>query len=141
MKKHAYILVLIGAVIMSLSSCTVRQKAVPLTPLTAQVNLDMDDLEYIGDIMGTSEQSYALGFIAYGGRKYHSGLLLNQGAGLGTLLPNNRGVNNALYDALQQKPDADMLLPVSYDRVTEQQFLGRRVNFSVRCKAYKIKNK
>ena len=48
MKKHVYILVLIGAVMMSLNSCTVRQRAVPLTPINAQVNLDMDDLEYIG---------------------------------------------------------------------------------------------
>ena len=140
MKKHAYILVLIGAVMMSLNSCTVRQRAVPLTPINAQVNLDMDDLEYIGDILGKSDQSYALGFIAYGSRKYHSGVLLPQG-GLGISLPNNRGVNNALYDALQQKPDADMVLPVAFETITEQQFLGRRVNFTVRCKAYKIKNK
>lgn len=140
MKKYAYILVLVGAVVMSLNSCTVRQRAVPLTPINAQVNFTMDDLEYIGDIVGTSEQSYALGFIAYGGRKYHSGVLLPQG-GLGVILPNNRGVNNALYDALQQRPDADMVLPVSFERETEQQFLGRRVNFTVRCKAYKIKNK
>ena len=124
----------------SLNSCTVRQRAVPLTPINAQVNFTMDDLEYIGDIVGTSEQSYALGVIAYGGRKYHSGVLLPQG-GLGVILPNNRGVNNALYDALQQRPDADMVLPVSFERETEQQFLGRRVNFTVRCKAYKIKNK
>ncbi|MFK7755647.1 MAG: hypothetical protein AB8B53_01815 [Flavobacteriales bacterium] len=140
MKKYAYILVLLSAVVMSFNSCTIRQKAVPLTPINAQVNIDFDDLEYMGDIVGTSEQSYALGVIAYGGRKYHAGTLLPQG-GLGIVLPNNRGVNNALYDALQQMPDADMVLPVSFERVTDQQFLGRRVKFTVRCKAYKIKNK
>ncbi len=140
MKKYTYILVLISAVIMSMSSCTVRQKAVPLTPVNAQINFDMDDLEYIGDIVGETEQSYALGVIPYGGRKYHAGVLLPQG-GLGILLPNNRGVNNALYDALMQRPDADFVMPVAYERTTEQQFLGRRVNFTVRCKAYKIKNK
>ncbi len=140
MKQYKYILVLLSAIVISMSSCTIRQRVVPLTPINAQVNFDMDDLEYIGDLVGSSEQSYFLGIIPYGGRKYHAGVLTTQG-GLGIALPNNRGYNNALYDALMQRPDADLVLPVSYERVTDQQFLGRRVNLTVRCKAYKIKSK
>ena len=44
-----------------------------------------------------------------------------------------------MYDALQQKPDADMVLPVAFETVTEQQFLGRRVNFTVKNKHIRLK--
>ena len=119
--------------------CTIRQKAVPVAPINAQVNFTMDDLEYIGDVTGEATQSYLLGFIPYGGRKYHAGILVNQSLGLG--LPGLRGYNNAMYDALMQKPDVDFVLPVSYETITEQQFLGRRQMLTIRCKAYRIKNK
>lgn len=137
MKKYFIYLTLFGALAVTLSSCTIRQKAVPMAPLNAQVNFDMDDLEYIGDVTGSNEQSYVLGFIPYGGRKYHIGQVVPQGFGIA--LPGNRGYNNALYDALMQRPDADFVLPVSYEVVRHQQFLGNRQVLTVRCKAFKIK--
>lgn len=139
MKKYGIWLLTIGVLSVMMSSCTIRQKAVPTTPINAQINIDYDDLEYIGDITGEATQSYVLGIIPYGGRKYHVGLVLPQGLPIG--IPGNRGYNNALYDALMQKPDADLVLPVSYESITHQQFLGRRVELSIRCKAYKIKTK
>jgi len=126
-------------VMMLAASCTFHRKSVPLTPINAQVNFTMEDLEYLGDVIGQTEQSYVL-FIPYGGRKYYSASLVPQ-AGLGIAIPNNRGYNNALYDALQQKPDADLVLPVSFDQTTHQQFLGRRDVLKVRFKAYRIKSK
>ena len=138
MKKVTLYMFMIEAMAMTLSSCVMKQKAVPLTPINAQVNFDMDDLEYIGDVTGNATQSYVLGF-AYGGRLYHSGVLLSQGVSIG--LPQNRGYDNAMYDALMQKPDADFVLPVSYESTTEQQFLGHTETLTIRCKAYRIKNK
>lgn len=140
MKRLMVYMFMVGAMAISLSSCVMKQKAVPLTPINAQINFDMDDLEFIGDVTGSTTQSYLLGVIAYGGRKYHSGALLSQG-GLGVSLPNSRGYNNALYDALMQKPDADFVLPVSFENSIEQQFLGKKETLTIRCKAYKIKNK
>lgn len=139
MKKSYLYILMVGVFMASLSACTLKQKAVPLTPINAQINFSMDDLEYLGDATGTSTQSYVLG-MAYGGRKYHSGVLLSQST-LGNILPNNRGYSNAVYDALMQKPDADFVLPVSFESVVEQQFLGNRETLTVRCKAYKLKNK
>ncbi len=138
MKKNKYLVLAALAVVMLVSSCTMHRKAVPLTPINAQINFDMDDLEYMGDVTGQSEQSYVL-FLPYGGRRYHAGSLMPQGFSIA--LPNNRGYNNALYDALQQKPDADLVLPVSFEVTTYQQFLGRRDVLQIRFKAYKIKSK
>jgi hypothetical protein len=139
MKKFGIWLLTIGVLSVMMSSCTIRQKAVPITPVNAQINIDYDDLEYLGDITGSSSQSYVLGIIPYGGRKYHRGTLSLLGLGVG--IPGNRGYNNALYDALMQKPNADFVLPVSFETITHQQFLGRRVELSIRCKAYRIKTK
>lgn len=130
-------LMLLGSLV--LSSCTFQRKAVPMTQVNAQIIFDSDDIEFIGDVTGEAEQSYFL-FIPYGGRKYHAGTMIPQG-GLGIQLPANRGYNNALYDALQKKPDADFVMPVSFETTTHQQFMGRREILKVRFKAYKIKTK
>ena len=139
MKKAIFYLFAFIMVAGVFTSCTMRQKATPLAPINAQVNFNMDDLEYIGEVTGNTVQSYVFG-IPYGGRQYHSGILLNQQPGLGLNLPQSRGLNNALYDALMQSPDADFVLPVSYETVTEQQFLGRKVNLTVKAKAFRIKS-
>ena len=46
-----------------------------------------------------------------------------------------------MWDALQQKPDADFLLPMSVEKKTNRMFLGSKKTYSVRAKAFKIKNK
>lgn len=139
MKRLTIIFVLFVGVVMTFSSCRLNQKAIPVTPINAQVNFDMDDLEYLGTVTGSTTQSYFIG-IPTGGRKYHSGTLLSQAA-IQNPLPQNRGYNNALYDALMQMPDADFVLPISFDTQVDIQFLGRREYLTVRCKAYKIKSK
>lgn len=131
---------LAGLMVILASSCTTYQKAVPMTPVNAQIIINFDDLEYMGDVTGTSEQSYLMNTIPYGGRKYRQGVLLSQ-SGIGIQLPNDRGTSNAIYDALQQKPDADFVMPVSYETVNHRQFLGRREVLTVRFKMYKIKSK
>ena len=138
MKNKHYFLLAAVAMVMLVTSCTMHQRSVPLTPINAQVNFTMEDLQYLGDVTGEAQQSYVL-FLPYGGRKYYSATLIPQGFGVS--LPNNRGYNNALYDALQQRPDADLVLPVSFEVTTHQQFLGRRDELKVRFKAYKIKSK
>jgi hypothetical protein len=140
MKNNRILMLLAGVMVILASSCTTYQKAVPVTQVNAQIIINFDDLEYIGDVTATAEQSYFLNAIPYGGRRYRQGVLLNQG-GIGLQLPPNRGTANALYDALQQKPDADFVMPVSFETVTDRQFLGRKETLTVRFKAYKIKNK
>jgi len=141
MKRILTYTLFIGAIAMLFSSCTMREKAIPLAPMNVQVEFTMDDLEYIGDVTGSTTQSYVFGVIPYGGRQYHRGTLINQGAIGGIQLPRTRGYNNALYDALQEQPDADFLIPISFEKTTEQQFLGRVETLSIKAKAFRIKSK
>jgi hypothetical protein len=121
------------------SSCTTYFKSIPTPVMNAQVNIDFDDLEYVGDVTGTSTQSYVLG-IPYGGRRYYvatTGGFLSQIPFIG----NNRGTNNALYDALMQKANADFVLPISVERKVHQMFLGSKQIVTLRAKAFRIKSK
>lgn len=139
--KNFRILTLLALIVMVATSCTVRQKATPVSPINTQVNFTMDDLEYVGDVVGKTTQSYFLIF-AYGGRRYTQGILSNSGLGGGQPgVINNRGWDNALYDALMSKPDADFVLPVSYETTIDRMFLGRQETLTVRAKAYRIKSK
>jgi len=137
MKKLRNILVAAGLVVFA-SSCTMNSKSVASSSLNTQVNLTMGDLEYVGEVTGSATQYYALG-LPIGGRRYYTastGGLAIPGAGLV-----NRGMSNALYDALMQKPDADFVLPLSMESKKNVMFLGRKEMITVRAKAFRIKTK
>jgi len=135
MKKILNLIVAFGAVVL-VSSCTTLSKSVATSGLNTQVNLTMDNLEYVGDVTGSATQYYALG-IPVGGRKYYTASV--GGLNLNGLL--NRGFNNALYDALMQKPDADFVLPLATEEKSNVMFLGRKQMITVHAKAFKIKSK
>ncbi len=110
-----YIVIYIITFITAFSSCVVRKNATPVSPVNTQVNLNYDDLEYIGEVTGSSTQTYLFGIIPIGGRRNHQGVFAsNIISSPISLNLNKRGVNNALYDALTSKPDADYIIPVSY---------------------------
>ena len=141
--KRSLFKLLAGVFVLALfSSCTVYQKGITSAPLNAQVNFDMDDLEYLGTVEGRADQSYVLG-IPVAGRRFRQGIVYSQRGIIGTLLTNsfNRGTQNAVYDALNQRPDADFVLPFSAEQVRHQMFLGSRVEYYVKAKAFKIKSK
>ena len=121
-------------------SCVVTQKGTPTASVNLQINVDYSELEYVGEAIGESDQSYLLGAIPVGGRRNTSGAVLSQVPGvLGVALPNNRGISNALYDALQQHPDADFILPVSYESERQVMFLGNKTHYKVRAKVFRLK--
>jgi hypothetical protein len=141
MKRLAYsIIVVIGLVF---SSCVVRKNATPVSTINTQINLNYDDLEYIGEVSGTSTQNYLFGVIPIGGRRNHQGVFAGAmiAAGPNFNPTNKRGVMNALYDALGAKPDADYIIPVSYKVETHVMAFGRREIITIRAKAVKIRPK
>ena len=135
MKKIKAIILLPLAVVLLFSSCTIYSKTIAGTSVETQVQFRMEDLEYIGDVSGTASQSFLFGALPIGGRRFH---VANIGNGL---IPNNRMFNNALYDALMQREDADFVLPLSTSSVQDQMFLGNRTTLTVRAKAFRIKSK
>lgn len=143
MRKLKYLYLFAGMLLLA-TSCTTYTKVMNTAPVAVRMNLTMADMDYVGDVTGTATQSYFLG-IPYGGRRYYYTGLKADGQLEGLTLPiglptifGNRGYNNALYDALMQKPDADFLIPVSYDVKVNQEFLGSLRTFTVRAKAFKI---
>jgi hypothetical protein len=101
----------------------------------------MDDLEYLGTVEGRADQSYFLG-IPLAGRRFRTGVVISQGGMFGAVSnPLNRGSQNALYDALNQRPNADFVLPFSVETVRYQMFMGSRVEYYVRAKAFRLKSK
>lgn len=132
------IFILLAGIALLASSCTVNRKTVPGAPIHAQVQLSMADMDYVGDVTGTATQSYVLGIIPVGGRRFHEGRVTNQGLGI---IPNLRGVDNAMYDALTQRPDADFVLPFATTRTINYMFLGRKETITVKAKAFKLRTK
>lgn len=135
-----FLLVVITGLLASCSTLTVRSTSRPTVNMQAQFNFSMEDLEYVGEVKGTATQSYLLG-IPIGGRRKHYGVVGMAGGGLFNLYNKDRAFNNALYDALNSKPDADFILPVSMNVEKHKLFLGSKVTLSVRAKVFKLKEK
>jgi hypothetical protein len=136
MKNFKAIHLLPLAVVLLFSSCTVYTKNIATTEVETQIQFKMEDLEYIGDVSGTATQTTLLGFIPVGGRRFHVA-----GIGGGTVVPQGRLFNNALYDALMQRENADFVLPLSSSSVRNGMFLGNKTTLTVRAKAFRIKSK
>ncbi len=121
-----------------LGSCTVYKTSVPQAGVQARLNMEMTDLQYIKDASGTAVQSYFLG-LPIGGTKYKRGMVTNCPGNLQELSGlHERGVNSAIYNALESTPDADFVLPVSMRIVSNKMFLGREDSIIVRVKTFKI---
>jgi len=127
------------AIIILLSSCTVYKSSLPQAGVQAQVNIEMSDLEYVKDATGTATQSYIIG-LPIGGTKYKRGFVSNS-AGELLRVPSvgERGVNSAMYDALISVPNADFVLPVSMEVISNRMFLGREDSITVKVKAFRLK--
>jgi len=133
MRKSQLLILL--AVVTFASSCTIRRNSITTAPVNMQLNVTTSDLEYVGDVTGSATQTYLLG-LPVGGRRYHTA---NVGYA-GQVLPNaDRGLHNALYDALQSKPDADFVIPFAVSQQVNKLFLGSKRTYNVRGKAFKLK--
>lgn len=149
MRNFLKITLAVAAIATLASSCSEgvfsigRQKRMitPVSPINTIVNLKYDDLEYVGEVTGTAEQTYVLGGIAIGGRRNHYVVLNQSGGELLSLVPTRRGVRNAVYDALSKKPDADFVIPLSYDITIDRMFLGRKEKVTARIKVFRFKQK
>lgn len=135
-----YIKIVIPALLVALmfGSCTVYQTSVPQANVQAQLNVDLADLEYIKDVTGTATQSYVVG-LPVGGEKYKRSSVSGIAGGLINVNVRSRGYNNALYSALKSIPDADFVLPVSLEIISNKMFMGREDSITVKVKAFKLR--
>ncbi len=133
--RKIQIIVLFFVVVLA-ASCTTRRSAITTAPVNMQLNVTTSDMEYVGEVNGTASQNFVLG-LPIGGRRYYAATV----GFAGQVLPNtDRGLRNALYDALQKKPDADFVIPFAVDEEVNRMFLGSKRTYKVRAKAFKLKS-
>ena len=137
MKKLKIILPILVALLF-VGSCTVYKSTIPQSPMHTQLNVNLNDMQYLKEVTGTAVQSYVIG-LPYGGEKYKQATVSNVSGNLLGVNLRNRGYNNALYDALQKVPDADFILPINMEVKSDKMFLGHQDSIIVRVKAFKLK--
>lgn len=139
MTKFKYIYLFAGLLLLA-TSCTTYRKAANTAPVNVQMNITMSDVDYVGEVTGSATQSYVLG-LPLGGRRYYTAQVGVSGGSILSAIVGDRGLSNALYDAMQQKPDADFFMPINMEVKRNQMFLGSKRTYSVKGKAFKIKTK
>lgn len=137
MKNMKSLLIAICCIVFGIQSCTVYQSGTALNK--PFIDLRYNNMEYVKDIEGSTVQTYFLIF-PIGGKRYKRGYPATNVINL-TEFNNKRGMRGALYDALQQAPDADFVIPVQQTVKIERMFLGKREYLNVRLKAFRIQTK
>lgn len=137
MKPMKSLLVTICCIVISIQSCTIYKNGTAVNK--PFIDLRYDNMEYVKDIEGSTVQTYFL-FFPVGGKRYKRGYPVTNVINL-TDINTKRGMRGALYDALQQAPDADFVIPVQQTIKVERMFLGRREYLDIRLKAFRIQTK
>ena len=128
----------------TLSGCGTLTKSKMFAPNQVQLNLGMDDLEYLGEAKIDVTYRTYLGFIkvidtvnneAYDRTNEKEVALYSQ---IGTY-PLSADVNKAAYKLIEQFPDATYFQPVSLTKVKDRLFLGSINKVEAVVKAYKFK--
>lgn len=122
-----------------LSSCYMQKSVAPSASLSVQLNLSLNDMEYMADTVIKLKQSYVLG-LPYGGQRYKTGQLVLQD-NIPSYLKRNRAFNRAIFEALTAYPDADFVIPASYKLEKYMMFLGREEELTLKLKLLKIPSK
>ena len=143
MKNRVLYISLILA-LFTLSGCGTLTQSKVFAPNKVQLNLGMDDLEYLGDVRIDMTYRTYLGFIkvidtvndeVYDRTNSKEVCLYSQ---IGAL-PLSNDVNKAAYKVLEQYPDATYFQPVSLTKVKDRLFLGSKNRVEAVVKAYKFK--
>lgn len=143
MRFFKYILIAM-TLTLGLASCSVsRYKS--YAPSTTQLNIQMDDLQYLGETSISVEYRNYLGIISkidkvngelYTGDEVQTFPIFNNNGFADALLPN---LNKASYKILEEYPDADYFIVTYQKEEKHQLFLGSNVTSTAKVKAYSLK--
>ncbi len=119
-----------------LSSCYMQKSLAPSSSLNVQLNLSLNDMEYIADTVIKVKQSYVLG-LPFGGERYKIGQMVLPD-NFPSYIKRNRAFNRAVFEALTAYPDADFVIPASYKLEKHIMFLGSEEELTLKLKLMKI---
>ena len=143
MKVFRYLICAI-ALTLGLASCSVtRYKA--FAPNSTQLNLRMDNLEYLGETTISVEYRVYMGaFVSIdkvNGKDYNNDVIklfpiYNYAGMADNLLPN---LKRASFKLSEEYPSADYFIVVNQTEEKHRLFLGSQVTATARIKAYSLK--
>lgn len=142
--KYLKILIFCAFAAMSVSCSITRNGS--YAPVTSQLNLQMDDLEYLGETEISVEYRTYLGFIRVidkvNGQKFDSGnrQLATMNAGTSNSPKVSGTLKKATYKVLEEFPEANYFIMVRTRRDISRLFLGSDKIDKAVIKAYAIKN-
>ena len=143
MKIHKLLIMCI-CVVLGLSSCSIV-KHNTYTPDRVQLNLSMDNLEYLGDTEVGVKYNQYIGIIrvieAINGKPY-DGKVIYRTNYIGNACVSgcsNTILNRALYKVFNEFPDADYIVISKEKSQTSRLFLGSEITVSAKVKVYKLK--
>ncbi len=126
-----------------LSSCGTLTKSKTYAPGQVQLNIDMADLEYLGETKIDVTYRTYLGFIrvidsvngeVYDQTNIQEAKLCSQ---IGSSLLTGP-INKATTKLIKKYPDATYFQPISQTKIKERLFLGSQVTVKALVKAYKF---
>lgn len=130
--------------IFTLSSCGTLTKSSAYAPGQVQLNIDMGDLEYLGESKIEVTYRTYLGFIrvidsvngeVYDQTNIKEARLYSQ---IGSSILSGP-INKATYKLINKYPEATYFQPVSQTKVVDRLFLGNQTSITALVKAYKFK--
>lgn len=136
-------IILFAALATILASCSITSKS-SFAPDCTQLNLSMDDMEYLGDVtvsidydryLGIFKKVHKINDIKYDGKKVERVKANVFQGGVAV----NPMISLALPKVFETYPDADYVVFVSESSHTEVLFLGSEISVSARLKVYKFK--
>lgn len=137
MKSLKLFIIAIG-LIMGFSSCSVINQGA-YNPDRVQLNLTMEDLEYLGETEISASYSRYIGFIRKINtinNELYDGKVIRHARIEGKL---DNVLNRATYKIFEDYPQAEYIVVANEKVETTRLFLGSEVSVSARVKVYKIK--
>jgi hypothetical protein len=143
MKNRVLYISLILA-LFTLSGCGTLTKSKVFAPNNVQLNLGMDDLEYLGEVKIDMTYRTYLGFIKvidtvndeeYDRTNSKEVCLYSQFG----VYPLSADINKAAYKLVEKYPDATYFQPILLTKVKDRLFLGSKNKIEAVVKAYKFK--
>ena len=143
MKLLKYI-ICAAALVLGLASCSVTRHSA-YTPTLTQLSIQMDDLEYLGEVEISIEYRRYLGIFTvtdsingeeYDRKEIKSFPIYNNGYMTDALLP---GLQKASSKILEVYPKADYFIVTNQTTERVQLFLGSQVVAKAKVKAYSLK--
>ena len=145
MKKILYILFAMCIVGCFTSCNTMRtyneMRTTSFTPDLVRMNVDLSDVQLLGQTTLTVQTRTYLGFIKH--TDYVNGIRYDYRKVTKVSLHGTSDINlpsemqKAAYKVLEEFPEADYFVPVSSKKEVERMFLGHRTTRTVVIKAYK----